>query len=400
MSSNEALKEQLRSLRIERATTQGPSKPPRRRWPMGVAAVVVLALAAWARYRGVASTPTVTLATPHVVRGDAPITAPVLSGSGYVITAEKTIAIGVRVPGRIERFFVDEGDHVKTGDLLARLDDRDYRAQAGRAEASLRLARANAKLADADRRRIRTLFGQGVTSRQELDEADSKSEVAAATIAQAENDVRQAQANLDDTRLASPVNGVVLAKLRGVGEIAVPGGFSGSGDLLRLADLSELRAEIDVSEADLGNVYADQGAEVVPDAYPSQRYDAKVVKIYPQVNRQKGTLKVEVRIEKPDPSLLPDMSVRVTFLAPPLAKPVAGAPPVVLIPKNALHQGAGGAYVWLLAGDRVARRDVTVDRELGAEVPVTKGLDGSERVITSADGELRDGMTARTKPAS
>ena len=56
---------------------------------------------------------------------------------------------------------------------------------------------------------------------------------------------------------------------------------------------------------------------MTPDAYPDKRYDAAVVKLYPQVNRQKGTLKVEVRLLEPDDALLPDMSVRITFLPPP-----------------------------------------------------------------------------------
>ena len=392
MATNEGLKEQLRSLRIDREGPSPQTSPARqRRGIYWVAGALAVAAALWLYRSVIAPTPIVTLAYARVERGDRPITGAVLSGSGYLITAEKYIAIGVRVPGRIDRFFVDEGDRVKAGDVLARLDDRDYRAQQGRAEASLRLARANRKLADANRRRIRALFDQGVSSRQELDEVQSRFEVTEATVAQSENDVAQAKANLDDTRLLSPVNGVVLAKLRGVGEIAVPGGFSGSGDLLRLADLSEIRAEVDVSEADLANVHQDQAAEVVPDAYPQSRYAAKLVKIYPQVNRQKGTLKVEVRIEKPDEKLLPDMSVRITFLSPPLPSRGKDAPPTVLVPRTAIRQGPAGAYVWAFEHGRVTRRAVQIDHEIGAEVSVTSGLVGNEALVVGSEAELADG---------
>ena len=88
----------------------------------------------------------------------------------------------------------------------------------------------------------------------------------------------------------------MLAKLKEVGEIAVPGGFAGSGDLIRLANLTDMRAEVDVNEADLNRVHLGQPAQVTPDAYPDAHYDAEVVKLYPQVDRQKGTLKVEVHI--------------------------------------------------------------------------------------------------------
>lgn len=399
MSANEGLKEQLRSLRIER---DGPVRPAPAscggRWGRTVFIVALLAVVLAAAYRMFApSALEVRVVHARVERGHQPITGPVLSGAGYLITAEKYIAIGVRVPGRIERFLVDEGDHVEPGQLLAELDARDYRAQVGRYEASLRLAQANLKLAQADRSRIRKLFAAGVTSQQEVDQADSRYEVAGASVAQAENELLQARTNLDDTRLLSPVRGVVLAKLRGAGEIAVPGGFAGSGDLLRLADLSELRAEVDVSEADLANVHQGQEAEVAPDAYPQSHYRAKVVKLYPQINRQKGTLKVEVRIEQPDEHLLPDMSVRVTFFAPAVTDPTADAKPVVLIARAALRHGPDGNYVWIVADRRVKRTPVQAGRELGEEVPVTSGLAGGEALVVGPEEGLRNGVTVKVR---
>ena len=398
-SPGENLKEQLRSLRIDRdeARSRPTPAPPRRSRALAwaVAGLVAALLGYWL----FAPAPLVVPVThPRIERGDQPITGPVLSGAGYLITAEKYIAIGVRVPGRIDRFLVDEGDHVEVGQVIAELDDRDYKAQVGRAEAALRVAQANRKLAESELARIKQLFREGVTSKQELDQAESRYEVAAATVTQEENEVAQARTNLDDTKLRSPVRGVVLAKLRGVGEIAVPGGFAGSGDLLRLADLSELRAEVDVSEADLANVHLGQDAEVVPDAYPQRKYAAKVVKLYPQVNRQKGTLKVEVRIEKPDERLLPDMSVRVTFLADPIAVPADGAKQVVLVPRGAVRRAGDEVYVWILAGDRLSKRPIEVDREIGDEVPVRRGLAGGEALVLGPEQDLREGRAARAKP--
>jgi HlyD family secretion protein len=395
--ASENLKEQLRSLRIERTATGQTATSPRWRrrtgWIVGV--TIVFALLAYGVYRWASGAPLrVYGAYARMAQGGKSIVAPLLSGAGYLITAEKYIAIGVRVPGRIERFFVDEGDHVEPGQMLVQLDDRDYRAQVGRAEASLRLARANRRLAEADRARIRTLFKEGFSSRQELDQVESRDDVAAASVSQAENELALARTNFDDTKLRSPVRGVVLAKLKGVGEIAVPGGFAGSGDLLRLADLSELRAEVDVSEADLANVRLGQDAEVVPDAYPQKRFSAKVVKLYPQVNRQKGTLKVEVRIADPEASLLPDMGVRVTFFATPssaTSSATVDGKPAVLVPRLAIRRGPNGAYVWSVVHDRLTRKAVEVAQDVADETVVTRGLDGGELVVMNPEGELREG---------
>src|SRR5204862_246577 len=84
-------------------------------------------------------------------------------------------------------------------------------------------------------------------------------------------------------RRRAPRRGVILAKLKEVGEIAVPGGFAGSGDLIRMANLHDLRGQVDVTESELAKVHMGQRAELVPDAYPDRRYRAHVVKLYPQV---------------------------------------------------------------------------------------------------------------------
>jgi multidrug efflux pump subunit AcrA (membrane-fusion protein) len=147
-------------------------------------------------------------------------------------------------------------------------------------------------------------------SKDELDVREAESEAADAGVGQAEADLASAKVSLEYTTLRAPRNGVILAKLKEVGEIAVPGGFSGSGDLIRMANLEDLRGQVDITESELAKVRMEQRAEVVPDAYPDRKYAARVVKLYPQVDRQKGTLRVEVQIEKPDDFLWPDMSAR------------------------------------------------------------------------------------------
>ena len=143
------------------------------------------------------------------------------------------MSIGVRVPGRIERYFVEEGQAVHRGDPLVQLDDRDYRAATARTEAQLAVARANLDLAEAELRRNRALRRDGVVSAQELDVQENRASVARATVAQLEAELAQARVNLEYTVLRAPTDGVILAKLKEVGEIAVPGGFAGSGDLVR-----------------------------------------------------------------------------------------------------------------------------------------------------------------------
>lgn len=398
------LRDDLASLRIDRGDAPAPTvrartrRRGRRRWPAVVGLLVVL-LAGLAVWRTAGAPQAVTVATA-VVANPADIgPAPVLSGSGYVVTGDRYVSIGVRVAGRIDRYFVEEGQSVRQGDPLVQLDDRDYRAAVARTEAGLTLARANVTLAQAELERGRALRRQNVISVQEFDILENKAAVMRATVRQLEADLAQAQVNLEYTLLRAPTDGVVLAKSKEVGEIAVPGGFAGSGDLIRLANLNDLRAEVDVNEADLTRVRLGQSAVVTPDAYPDARYAARVVKMYPQVDKQKGTLKVEVRVLEPDARLLPDMSARVTFLA---DAPADGqrATPAVLVPAAAVQRDAGGNnYVWVFDAGRARRVVVDTAGDVEGRVRIARGLAGGETVIVGTP-PTRDGQRVRVADAS
>ncbi|HSP96106.1 MAG TPA: efflux RND transporter periplasmic adaptor subunit [Candidatus Dormibacteraeota bacterium] len=384
------LRADLQSLRIERAPLKrGGARGPRRRWLLP-AVVVVLAVLGAAIVVARSRPLPVTVAMAQQSTAGATGPAPLLSGSGYVVTGDRYVSIGVRVPGRIDRYFVEEGQSVHKGDPLVQLDDRDYKAAVAAIQARQASARADLALADADLQRGKALRAQGVISQQELDVLVNRAAVTRAQIGQLDAELNQAAVNLDYTTLRAPADGVILAKLKEVGEIAVPGGFAGSGDLIRMANLTDMRAEVDVNEADLARVKIGQPAQVTPDAYPDAKYDARVVKLYPQVDRQKGTLKVEVHILEPDGKLLPDMSARVTFLQPPEA--VHGDEAVVLVPAGALHRTtAGDTAVWVVRDGRVASRVVETRGDVGTQVRIGSGLQGGETVVVG-DVPLSEGQ--------
>jgi RND family efflux transporter MFP subunit len=389
-------REELAALRIDR---DAPGARPRRRsrgpvLAAGVAALLVLgSLLAWRLTLGRSLEVRVAYATRSAGGAGGAARAPLLRGSGYVVTGERYVSLGVRVPGRIEAYLVEEGDSVSAGDPLVRLDERPYRAALEEAQAALRLARANLELRRRELHRLRELHARDVASDADLDVKENEVKVGNAEVARLQARVTQLQIDLDDTVLRATADGVVLEKFKEVGEIAVPGGFAGSGELIRLANLSELRAELDVNESDLAKVRLGQPAEVVPDAFPAQHYAARVVKLYPQINRQKGTLKVEVRILEPDERLRPDMSVRVSFFeeeAP--ADAAAPAAAAVLAPRDALRSDAGGAFVWVVTGGRLRRQEVTVGADAGDPVAIAAGLAGGEALVVGELEGARDGL--------
>jgi RND family efflux transporter MFP subunit len=318
----------------------------------------------------------------------------VLNGSGYVVTRGRYISLGVRVPGRIDSYLVDEGDTVKRGDPLVRLDARQYEAALREAEAGLNVARANVELRRKELVRMQELRRREFSSEAELDVKTNELRVGEAEIERLSAEVARLKLDLQDTVLVAPTNGIILEKFKEVGEIATPGGFAGSGDLIRMANLDELRAEVDVNEADIAKVRLGQPAEVLPDAYPERRYAATVVKLDPQINRQKGTLGVEVRILEPDAWLRPDMSVRIGFLEE--AQAEGDGAPVVLAPRDALRTDALGPFVWVVSQERVRRQAIqTAGDAPGNRAVVTAGLLGGEALVVGEAPDLESGRAVQ-----
>ena len=389
-----AARDDLAALRIDRDAVPLRRGPQWRGWLLTAMLILsfgAASLAAWRMTLGRTASVQVAFAqrsAPGAVSAGA-----VLTGSGYVVTGERYISLGVRVPSRIERFLVEEGQHVEAGQALVQLDARQYEAALAQVRANLLRARANANLGRKELARARALAQKGVLSKADLDLKDNQLRVAEAEVAQIEAAITRAEVDLEDTVIRAPTPGVILEKFKEVGEIAVPGGFEGSGELIRMANLKDMRAELDVNEADLARVKMGQPAEVKPDAYADRSYQARVVKLYPQINRQKGTLKVEVGIENPDEWLRPDMSVRITFLEE--AKPAAPGEEasLVLAPREAVRTQDGASFAWVVTSGRVRRQSVETAGERGVQVVVSKGLAGGEALVIGGDTDgLREGQ--------
>lgn len=394
-----ASRQELEQLRLPRDESGAIAGSRRRRWPVLLAGLVLIlaggGVAVWRSFGRPLMVETARAAPLGERVGER---VPVLSGSGYLVPAQPFIAVGSRVAGRIDRYLVEEGDRVRAGQPMVELDDTPFRAAADQARASLVSARAQRQLAESELRRANELRSAGVLSEDAFQRSESEARVARARVAELEAVLDRSRSDLEDAVIRAPTDGVVLETYKQPGEIAVPGGFSGSGDLLRLANLSELRAQLDVNESDLPRVFRDQEAEIVPDAFPESRYEGRVVKLSPQIDRQKGTREVEVRVLEPDEKLLPDMSVRVIFFER-FAAPSSGGGSVV-VPRGALRRDAnGGSFVWIARDGRAAKLPIEIGETLGDQVVVREGLAGGESLIVGEPPE-QEGEPVAGSPAA
>jgi RND family efflux transporter MFP subunit len=387
---------ELESLRISRA-----AEPRRSRLPALIAAAVVSAALAGGAYEAYLHTlgRPLEVETALVVLKTAGQPGELLSGSGYVITRAKYITIGTKILGQIIKEPIEEGKHVRKGDLLAQIDDRDYRAQLEQANADYALALANVKLEEVKLKRARALSEQGYESQNDLDVAINALEVARSAVNRAKAGIDYAKFNVSQCTIVSPINGVVLQKYREAGATINYGGIvqagGGTTDIVQLADTDDMRVEVDINESDIAKVALGMPATIVPDAYPDRSFDARVVKVYPAADRQKGTVKVEVRFVKPDMHIIkPEMSGKVSFLA---ASPTEQRQSLVLVPRKAVVGAPAAPSVWVIRDATASRVPLLLGRDFQGGTEVKQGLSGGETVIVTPPDGLREGRPVVSK---
>src|SRR5713226_1344082 len=398
VAGSPASNKSLEALRI----TRPKEKARRKRKPGVLLAMIILATAigattAYEVYSRTVGRPQ-TVQTIMVVSNRSGQPGVMLTGSGYVITRHKYIVIGTKILGQIVAEPIEEGQQVKVGDVLVRIDDRDYQAQLRQAYADRDLSAANVKLKSARADRLRTLFHEGVQSKDSLDDAENQLSVAEAELNKAIGAIDFAKFNVTQTVITSPISGVVLQKYRELGDTITafgqsPGG-GGATDIAQLADLSDMRCEVDINESDIAKVTMGTPATVIPDAYPDNPFPAQVVKIYPEADRQKGTVKVEVKILQPDLKIIkPEMSAKVTFQSIMTQKAAA---PMVLVPKKAIVTEGNANSVWVVRGDTAHSIPIVLGREFQDGVEVRSGLSGGETVIVVPPPGMHEGQAVRS----
>src|SRR6266446_2540525 len=393
---------ELATLRIERPQEQ----PRRKRSRLGSISILmllkaVLGAASYVIYARTLGRPQ-TVQTIMVLSKGAGQPGVVLTGSGYVVTRQKYITIGTKILGQIVAEPIEEGQHVRIGDVLAQIDDRDYQAQLRQAAAVRDLSASNLRLDLAKAERARHLFGIGVISKDEYETAMNAAEVAQAALQRDTAAVDYAKFEVSQCVITSPINGIVLRKYRELGDTINYGGDiqagGGATDIAQLADTTDMRTEVDINEADIAKVTMGQPAAVIPDAYPDKSFAAFVAKIYPEADRLKGTVKVEVKLRDPDLRIIkPEMSAKVTFMA------VEGGPnsvrasaPLVIVPKKAIVTDGAASAVWVVRDDAAYRVAITTGREFQDGIEVRSGLAGGELVIVEPPADLKAGSRVTT----
>ncbi|WNC45995.1 efflux RND transporter periplasmic adaptor subunit [Thermosynechococcus sp. GLH187] len=341
----------------------------------------------------------------------------------------REVMVRSQVEGQVIRLGVDVGDRVQSGQLLAEVDpvvlknavfeaeaelaarrNEVIQAQAAvnRARTAVEEARLTLQQAESDARRLETLLRDGAVSAQAAEQARTTAQTARQVLRSREAEVvtaqqgvavaqgrvqaqiafvQQARARLNQALLRSPLNGVVLERLTEVGNLLQPG-----GEVLRLGDIRQLKVVVEVSERELARLAPGQGATVTFDAVPNRTYEGRITRISPAAADAR-LIPVEVVIDNADERLGSGLLARVAFQG-------ANAPRL-MIPQSALSGFEEGQLssrqgsVFVVVGDRVQERQVTLGQRREGKVEILSGLNAGDRYVVRSGRPLRDGDKIR-----
>jgi len=376
-SSNKTV--DLSSLRIDRDRA-----PSQRRFIAPLAGAIILAILLWLIFSSPFRSPEVSTAKAVLVTPSQAST--VLTASGYIVARSKA-EISPKSVGRIAWINLEEGQKVKKGELVARLENQELVAQ--KREAKANLINARRELA-----RQSSLFTKGITTHQALDNAKTQVEVL-------ESELRFVEEQIRNTEIYSPIDGVVTVKKAFLGETVTPQGFGGAGSagatFAVIVDLNSLEMEADINEQNLGKLSLGMPAEVTLDSYPDHSYKARLRQIVPTADRQKGSVKVKVEILNQDERVLPEMSCRVAFQDPKSLAQMDGELKV-MIPVSSIVENYGAKGVFVVEDNAVRFKPVKTRSPIGSQMEVTEGLSGGEEVVIEAAAlDLKDGQKIKLK---
>jgi membrane fusion protein (multidrug efflux system) len=309
----------------------------------------------------------------------------------------REVEVRARVSGILLQRRYEEGQSVKAGELLFRIDPAPFRADADRARAQLAVQQAAFQQARRDRERILALFDQKLVSQRDRDTAVATFESAEAAVAAADAAVKTSELSLSYTDVRAPISGLTSREARSEGSLVTAG--DDSALLTHIVQADRLYVELSLPEGDAELVraaHSEHAGDVVVrviDARGAQiGPDATIEFIAPRVDDSTGTIGVRAVLDNTGDVLRPGRVVRARIDGVNVANSL-------VIPKRALLHGAQGAFVWVVgAGEQVAVRPVELGASAGNDVVVTKGLTAGDRVVVEGILKVQPGAPVQATP--
>lgn len=323
---------------------------------------------------------TVTVVKPTQSDATAPL---ILPGN---IEANRSTSIYARVDGYLKKWYVDIGDQVKEGQVLADIEAPQIDADLREAQAQLELAQANLKLAQTNSARSQQLFANKVNSQKELDTVVATEQVQEATKDSATASLENAKQMKAYEQVRAPFNGVITARYVDVGSLVTSGSVKTVQKLFDLAQSDPVRVFVNVPQSDVDRVKPGTFATVKVDEYPNETFTGKVARDAGAFDQASRTILLEVDVPNPNGRLYAGMYAHVTLSTP-------NPNPLLYLPDNTILIDSKGTRVATVGTDhKIYFRSVTLGRDFGSKSEIIGGLSPSDLVVQNPTDDLQEGM--------
>lgn len=205
---------------------------------------------------------------------------------------EEEVKLSAETAGQIKKLYIDEGSFVKKGELLLEIDSEKVRLEVEESEAMLKEASARLENSRTTLERKKKLISNGVIGQYDLDDAQTQVSLNQAVKEKIRAKLSQSEKALKDTRVITPIEGIVSERLVSVGEYVKIG-----ADLVKIVDLNPLKLSFTLPEKHAGEVKINQKVEITASPYPGETFEGKIYFISPKVNTETRTIRVKALVD-------------------------------------------------------------------------------------------------------
>jgi RND family efflux transporter MFP subunit len=323
-------------------------------------------------------TPSVSVIHPKAAAATSTLTLPAN------LQALNSAPIYARTSGYIRKWFVDIGQPVRAGQVLAVIDAPEVEQQLAAAQADLQTARANQQLAATTAARWQNMLAKDAVSKQETDEKVGDLAAKSAVTNAARANVSRLRFTQGFSRLIAPFSGVVTSRATDIGQL-VNAGAAAQTPLFTVSDVSRIRAFVRVPQSYSAQVHPGMHVTLALPEYPGRTFDAELTRTAGAVDPNSGTVLVELQAANGDRALKPGAFAQASF-------PLAGGGTAVSVPASALITSQNGTQVATVGpNNRAVLKRVTIGRDLGDTVEISAGLALGDRVIDTPPDSLQTG---------
>ena len=307
----------------------------------------------------------------------------VISLSGDVFP-ENEVTLFSKVTGTVEKIYVEEGDRVKKGKLLVKVDDKDIQLQLQSSAEALQQVEVNLANIKKNYIRMKNLFKEEVITPYEMDQIQARKEAAEAQVKQLKANVNLVKERLSDCKIYSPITGIVTKRFLDPGELITGSSMMKNDPLLLLQNLKTVKVKVAVGERELGKIKKGQRVILKVDTYPDKVFSGKVSKIGSFVEPLSRTVEIEIKVKNSDYLLKSGMFVRAEIIT-------QEKKDVLLIPNDIVSEEGERKTVFIVNNNRAYIKEVETGLKDAKKTEIIEGLREGDLVVTVGAQRLKNG---------